>query len=89
MAIFKAKSLNPDDLDRLLNDEIHILQIENYCTPAFISDFLTRVQTIKTESYQHEIERDGKKAYIYYGVDRIGLPFNTTYDQSPDFKEKY
>lgn len=88
-AIHEKGQLDNQGLSELLSGEIQILKIPNYCSEEFNQEFVSAVKSQNTECYNHETEVDGKKVYHYYGVDRIGKSFNTTYSGGVKAKEEY
>lgn len=87
--IREAPALVHPDLADLLAGQIAILRIPQYFSTSFIEAFLSGIRNVRTEAYDHEMEFNGQKVYEYYGVDRIGTSFNTTYSAHPQARDTY
>lgn len=85
------KKINPKSLDLLINNEIIALIITNYYQPELcdsLSYKLLESQNIQT--YTHETIENDKIEQKYYGVNRVGTPFNMTYNLTQkDLIERY
>jgi hypothetical protein len=78
--IFRTTRLSSDVLNRLISDEISVLIVEDYYPHGHalrLSDEILASQ--KIERYTHEVIEEGELVQKYFGVDRMGLPFNSTY----------
>lgn len=87
--IQKYSSLELSQLLGLMKNDYFLLVVPNYCTSEFIKNFVSSVKDQKTENYLHEQEDNGIKSFHYFGVDRIGTSFNTTYNGNPKTIEQY
>ena len=78
--VVSAPELTRQHLDALFNREICVLRVSEFCAPELASrmaDWL--LAHARVEQYGHEeLKQDGTLEYLYYGVDRVGVPFNKT-----------
>ncbi|AMC34034.1 2OG-Fe(II) oxygenase [Janthinobacterium sp. B9-8] len=76
-----AKKLSPDLISDLIHDEIAAVVIEAYY-PAHLCDLLSNniLRSQDIDPYTHEVVEDDALLQKYFGVDRIGIPFNSTYN---------
>lgn len=90
--ILTIDKLTEDALKSFINNEVCAIRVPHY-TEEFLCDKLAD-QFLKQEGeeYSHEIREGDKIKYIYYGVKRIGVAFNTTYNHpvgSPEWERYY
>jgi hypothetical protein len=79
--------LETDNLDDLLRDRVCVLVVRPYADPLVCKHVATFLRSsAEIEPYTHETHEKGKVDYVYLGVDRIGIPFNSTLD--PDRAEE-
>jgi hypothetical protein len=85
------KKINTNSINLLINEEIIALIITNYYQPELcdsLSYKLLKSQNINP--YSHEIVENNKVIHKNYGVNRVGTPFNLTYNLTQnDLLEKY
>jgi hypothetical protein len=90
--VLRANQLSSNYLDRLFNDEILLLIIENFYQSEYCRRFAARIlDSPEIEKYTHEVVEDSVLVQKYFGVDRLGFPFNSTYDMQPgsEIVERY
>lgn len=77
------------DLIKLFNNEICILQVKKFCDPALCDKLSDWFKTSdRLVQYPYVMKRESSVKTIYYGVDRVGVPYNSTYGDIKQ-KEKY
>ena len=68
----------------LANDDLLLLVVEDFYEVDACRRFSERIVDHEhVERYTHEIVVDGKLEQQYFGVDRLGQPFNSTYGTVP------
>lgn len=73
-------SLSPESIRDLIEEKVPAIRIPNYVSPETaqkIIDFVLAQASL--DAYTHEVYADGVPEQKYYGVYRVGIPFNTTY----------
>ncbi|KAB8029213.1 2OG-Fe(II) oxygenase [Fluviispira multicolorata] len=83
--IQKVKKLNSQNLESLITDNCLVLIIEDFYSKESSKILAEQIlKSIHIEKYTHELIEETKLVQKYYGVDRIGNPFNSTYGLSPE-----
>jgi hypothetical protein len=78
--IRKASHLRGEDINALIQDEILALIVEDYYAADLCATLSEKIlQSQQVQNYTHEIMENGKLTQKYFGVDRLGVPFNSTY----------
>lgn len=73
-------TLESSSIHRLVSGDSIALHIQNFIPQEEAKDFANRVYKLnKLEPYYHEAIVGNTVQQIYYGVDRLGIPFNSTY----------
>jgi hypothetical protein len=68
----------------LANDDLLLLIVEEFYPVDACRRFSEKILgSSSVERYTHEIVVDGKLEQQYFGVDRLGQPFNATYGTAP------
>lgn len=83
--------LRNEDITALINDDIFALVIRGYVEEEsckFIVGNMLKDSGF-FEKYTHELLVDGEIKEEYFGVDRLGVPFNSTYRGDIKAKEIY
>jgi 2OG-Fe(II) oxygenase superfamily len=73
-------SLSHDHIKQLANNEKLAVIVTSYAaleTCALLNDRILSLE--RAERYTHELIDGGRMLQKYFGVDRIGIPFNSTY----------
>jgi len=73
-------SLSPESIRDLIEEKVPAIRIPNYVsseTAQKIIDFILAQASL--DAYTHEVYIDGVPEQKYYGVYRVGIPFNSTY----------
>ena len=66
-------------LTRLIRDEAAIVVVKGYASAAACDRIVNFVRTASSPApYTHDIHDKGEVAHLYFGVDRVGTPFNST-----------
>jgi hypothetical protein len=90
--IYETTILKRECLNKLIADEICVLVIKKYTSEEVSEKIRVFIRKqCETKPYIHDVKKNGKVTQEYYGVDRIGTPFNLIYSGSndPDTKEQY
>jgi hypothetical protein len=76
-----ANKLSANIIQELIHDDIVAIVIEGYY-PAHLCDLLSHniLHSKDIDPYTHEVVEDKVLLQKYFGVDRIGIPFNSTYN---------
>jgi len=76
-----VSKLEGEDINAIINDKILALIIEGYY-PSELCDSMSEkiLESEHVKNYTHEVFEEGKLVQKYYGVDRLGFPFNLTYN---------
>lgn len=88
-----SKVLTLDKLDTAGLEALFSDQVCAVCVPHFAStslcDMLSHwfLNHDQIEEYHHEVRTENGINYLKYGVERVGVAFNTTYDKSSDSPE--
>ena len=80
-----VSSLNEEVLEDLVSGRILAIRVtdfvpKNLCND--LSEYFLGHHDIK--NYDHDVQINGQKKTLFYGVKRIGYPFNLTYGKSMD-----
>lgn len=90
-AILIHQTLTNFGLKKVLQNQCAALVVPNYISQDACFSLANNLQksALPSVPYYHE-ESDEKrgKTYHYYGVDRIGLPYNTVYNTQHTSKER-
>ncbi len=82
-----ATKINSVDLNELFNDRAMALVVKNYFLPTNLHEMNEKIASSSIiEKYTHEVNVGSKSELKYYGVDRIGLALNSTYNDPNGFK---
>jgi hypothetical protein len=87
--VAKVDQLSTDVLRSFVQNELCAIHVPLYCDP-----YLCRqlgewfAYNPELENYTHEIRNDDGVKYLEYGVERLGVPFNSTYGKKLDSPEK-
>jgi hypothetical protein len=80
--IIRDQRLKAEHLDSLLHNKALAIIISNFASSELCSLFSQRVLSCNNiQNYTHEIHKGGQLRQEYYGVDRVGVPFNSTYNR--------
>jgi hypothetical protein len=81
--------LTEEVLRSFISDELCAIQIPRYCAPE-LSRRLAQwfAFSPELENYTHEIRNGNQVKYLEYGVERLGVPFNSTYGKEANSPEK-
>ena len=83
--IAKDQQLTETSLLKLIHQEVVAIIVENYYPQKTANKFANKIiASEKREQYTHEIVDNKKIKQEYFGVDRVGFPFNLIYDKSLD-----
>ncbi|APJ03248.1 2OG-Fe(II) oxygenase [Silvanigrella aquatica] len=87
MSLYKrihiANKLFSKDINSLIKDEILALIVEKfYAHESCIQLSSNILKSKESEKYMHENIENKEIVNYYFGVDRLGVPFNLTYNQS-------
>lgn len=87
--ILTTHQLDEYSLTQLFTNKICVLRIPQFCESS-LCDKLTRwlEHNEKLTEYTYVMKRNNAVKSIYYGVDRVGVPYNSTYGDVKA-KEKY
>ncbi|CAI1901420.1 MAG TPA: hypothetical protein DIW66_11570 [Serratia liquefaciens] len=83
--IIVSDSLREQDLAKLFNGEVLAIHIKNYADEQIsdrLSDFFLSHSDL--EGYPHDIKNGDEFVYVDYGVDRVGVSYNTTFGKPKD-----
>jgi hypothetical protein len=87
--IITTDQINESDLKKLFDNDICILQIKKFCASPLCEQLSEWFKTSeRLTQYPYVMKREETVKTIYYGVDRVGVPYNSTYGDSKQ-KEKY
>jgi hypothetical protein len=83
--IATRERLTQVDIQDVILGNILVLKIKNYY-PADASVTLAEkiINSNKVEQYTHEVSKGSSIEKLYFGVDRLGTPFNSTYGENFD-----
>lgn len=89
MKVLTIAQLNEAALIKLFNDEICVIRVPKFCE-ASLCDRLSAWfgNNDKLTQYAYVMKGESEVKSIYYGVDRVGVPYNSTYGDIRQ-KEKY
>ena len=80
----RASKLTGQDVMALAKDDLLLLIVEDFYPVDACRHFSEKILASNSvERYTHEIVIDGKLEQQYFGVDRLGQPFNATYGAPP------
>lgn len=84
--ILIVEQLSAGALFQLFNDTICVLKVPKFCE-SHLSNKLAEwfEKNERITQYNYVMKSDDAVKTIYYGVDRVGVPFNSTYG---DIKRK-
>ena len=85
------KKLSQSALEALIVDEsIYAIKVPNFISEELCLKLKEYILNAKKEDYKHEVVKDGVLHEIFYGVSRVGMPFNKTYtNQTGEMRLKY
>jgi hypothetical protein len=87
--VLTVNQLSEDALKKLFNNEICILRIKAFCENSVCDKLATWfISSEELTEYPYIMQQEGGVKSFYYGVDRVGVPYNSTYGK-PQQKEKY
>ncbi|TAL48918.1 2OG-Fe(II) oxygenase [Patescibacteria group bacterium] len=91
--VVTTTKLDQKTLDKLISGKILVIRVPNFVSDKLCARLSTHfLKHHEIRNYGHEIYVNGKKKVLFYGVKRIGYPFNLTYGKSsndPIKKEYY
>jgi hypothetical protein len=67
-------------LSDLVTDRVVAIVVPSFASELACDQIEAALDRARPEPYYHEVGSDSRKTYEYYGVDRIGMPFNLTYE---------
>jgi len=76
--IRRDQELTASGLKDLLSGCISVLVVEDFVSQEHCGRVLARILDSNVAPYEHEELVEGRRIYSYYGVDRSGVPFNST-----------
>lgn len=87
--ILTCEKLEPDHLEKLINDEMCILHIPNYFQGKGLSKLKKHIVKSRNDYVQANYVgyKDQKIIRRYFGVNVLGTAYNTTYNKQPDDPE--
>ena len=80
--------LDLSSLEALFTNDICAIRVPNYAESEMcnnLSNWFLKSDNI--EEYHHEVRVDNKVKYLKYGVGRVGIAYNTTYNKPADSAE--
>ncbi|TDB62552.1 2OG-Fe(II) oxygenase [Photorhabdus khanii] len=83
--IILSDSLQENDLTRLFNDEVLAIHVKKYVDSHIsdkLSDFFLTHENL--ELHAHDLKKGDKTIFVDYGVDRVGISYNTTFGKPKD-----
>jgi len=83
--VITEKRLSAAGIAALIEEKTVVYIIKNYYAPAtctYLADRLLASDQVKP--YTHEVIDNGQVEQKYFGVDRVGFPFNLTYGKDRD-----
>ena len=87
--IATVNQLTYNDLTSLFDGESCILVVKGFC-PSETAERLSSWLLGETrERYDHEVHAPSGVTYVYYGVDRVGIPFNKAFGEDERKKAYY
>lgn len=83
-----VNQLTPDLLSELFTQDILAIRVPNYINTN-LCDKLSHwfINDKALQCYHHDVVLDGQISYIDYGVDRLGVSYNTTFGKDLTSKE--
>ncbi|KAB8031857.1 2OG-Fe(II) oxygenase [Fluviispira multicolorata] len=83
--ILVLDSLDENSLNKLFSGEALAIHIKKYADKE-ISNKLTNyfIQHPKLECHPHDLKKEDKTVLVDYGVDRVGVSYNTTFGQAKE-----
>lgn len=82
-------ALSPENIRDLIEEKVPAIRIPNYVSSVAaqkIIDYILAQASL--DAYTHEVYTDGVPEQKYYGVYRVGIPFNSTYGSPPGSAER-
>lgn len=77
--------LKGDDVNDLIKNNIVTLVIKNFYQQELCQKLYKKILVNRSfEKYTHELVKGRRVIQKYFGVDRLGYPFNLTYNSSPE-----
>ncbi len=91
MSVKYSEEIISEDIKKLVSSELSVLVIKNFYPKQVCRKIVKEVlsQPKDIEKYTHEVIVDGKVHQEYFGVDRLGVPFNLTYNGNALAKKRY
>ena len=86
--VLTLNNLDLASLEALFTNKICAIRVPNYADSDMcdnLSSWFLKNENI--EEYHHEVRVDDKVKYLKYGVDRVGVAYNTTYNKPADSAE--
>ncbi|NHB86424.1 2OG-Fe(II) oxygenase [Photorhabdus tasmaniensis] len=83
--VILSNSLQERDLDKLFNDEVLAIHVKKYVDSHIsdkLSDFFLSHENL--EHYLHDLKKGDEIVLVDYGVDRVGVPYNSTFGKPKD-----
>jgi hypothetical protein len=87
--ITTQSGLDTESLARLIAGEVLAIRVPSFVDPEICASLAAwLIDHANAQPYTHEIRRDGAIEHKYFGVDRVGSPFNRVIDTAPDSAER-
>lgn len=84
----ECSSINEEDLELLLNDEIVALIVRNYVQLKMCTEAAHLIENSpEVEKYFYEVSDNGERKSIFLGVSRFGVSFSTTFGRDKNSSE--
>jgi hypothetical protein len=88
--VVRVSELSAQVIDDLISGRTLVAIVPGYCAPDRCRAISAAVnQSDAAVPYTHELHQDGHIVEEYFGVDRIGTPFNSTYTDRPEATDAY
>lgn len=90
--VLTVDHLTEDALRSFFNNEVCVIRVPHYTDAALCDSLTENFLHQASEDYHHEIHEGDKIEYLSYGVNRIGVAYNTTYNHpvgSPEWVRYY
>lgn len=88
--ILRSTNLTAECLADLFTDRILALVVQGYYAPSLCESLSQAILAdTRVQRYTHEVVMENEVTQKYFGVDRLGIPFNSTYGGDPIAEENY
>jgi hypothetical protein len=85
--ILTVEALDLNYLKAFFNNEICAIRVPDYISTELCDRLSSYFLNNDIEEYHHEVRDNKGVQYLKYGVGRVGIAFNTTYNKAPDSEE--